>query len=128
MNKNINLKYFCLIAVIILAVFSSIGLAKEDIAKNKETITNKEVQGEISGIGKDYISVIYKKDEEKGVDYEILLPIEHDISLNHKQNLGELKPGDIVRIQYQETTQQTKNGPKSSRKAKIINFVKSGKN
>ena len=121
------MRYIGLISLIILVTFNSMALAKEDTAKAKKTITAKEVQGEISGITKDYISVIYKKDEEKGVDYEIFLPIEQDIGLEHKQNLGELKLGDIVRIEYQETTEQDEKSIKSSRKAKAINFVKSGK-
>ncbi len=116
------------IVVMALMVLVSITLAFAENEKSAAvgTKTAKEVEGPISGIGKDYISIIYQKDDNDGIDYEIMLPLSEDMAMEHKQNLANLKVGDTVRVQYEETTEQNEKGPQSSRKAQGITFVKSG--
>lgn len=108
------------IGLVLVLGLAVTGQAQEDKEKAKTTSAIKEVQGEISGIGRDYIAIVYDRDTEKGVEYEILLPIEEDIKLVRKRKLNEIKVGDIVGVQYEES----KEGPKLSRKAKIISFIK----
>lgn len=102
----------------------AVGETQEGKEKIKTTTASKEVQGEVSGIGKDSISVVYMRDEKKRIEYEMLLPIEKDIRLVHKQRLDQINVGDIVRVQYEEVTEEYEEGPRSSRKAKVISFVK----
>ncbi|MDD5745729.1 MAG: hypothetical protein PHO30_00550 [Candidatus Omnitrophica bacterium] len=122
MKKN---AVMMIMAAVLLSMISS-AFAENNKSVAGQTKAVKEVQGEISGIGKDYISIIYQKDDTAGVDYEIMLPMTPDMQLEHKTDLDNLKAGDVVRVQYEETTEQDDKGPKSSRKAQGITFVKSG--
>lgn len=113
--------------VLALATFS---FAEQDKEVKKEKIETtsavKEVQGEISAIAKDSISIIYQRDAEKGIEYEIVLPLEEkNVQLVHKNNLNQFKAGDLVEVQYEEITEEYKEGQKSKRSANIIRFVKS---
>jgi len=97
--------------------------AKEDEVKITREI--KEIQGEISAIGKDYISIVYQREREKGVEYEIWLPLDKDnVRLIHKESLEELKVGDFIRVQYEEVTKEYKEKVRSFRKVKTISFIK----
>ncbi len=84
------------VLVFFLLCLVAVGQTQEEKEKIKTTTAAKEVQGEISGIGKDCIAIVYERDLEKGIEYEMLLPIEKDIRLVHKQNLNQIKVGDIV--------------------------------
>jgi len=113
-----------LIIILSLFCFIEICQAEKDKGIIKTTTLDKTVQGEISWIGKDYIAIIYQKDEKKGKEYEILLPIDADIQLLHKSNLDQLSVGDTVRVQFEELTEEYKEGARKERKAKVISFVK----
>jgi lipopolysaccharide export LptBFGC system permease protein LptF len=115
------------IGLAVMLVFLSQGrlLAEEKKEeKIRTTSVMKEVEGEISAIGKDYIAVVYERDNTKGEEYEILLPIDKDIKLVRKKSLDQIGVGDKVSIQYEELTEEYKEGPKQKRRAKIISFVK----
>lgn len=122
-KKHIRIKkWIILIVVLLFAIIVNVAEAKE---KGKPSISNKTVQGEISAIGKNYISIIYQREKEKGTEYEIWLPLKkEDIKLLHKKSLEDLKVGDIVKIEFEEVTEESKKGIRSTRKVKVINFIK----
>ncbi|MBU4479651.1 MAG: hypothetical protein KKH34_11285 [Candidatus Omnitrophica bacterium] len=95
-------------------------------AKEKSAVSvTKTIQGEISGIAKDSISIVYQRDVEKGIEYEIVLLLdEKNVQLVHKSNLKQFKAGDLVEVQYEEITEEYKEGQKSKRSAKMIRFIK----
>ena len=92
----------------------------------KKSVKEKEVYGQVGSITDDYLVVVYSKDEDNGVEYELLLPIDDGLVLNHKDNIGEIKEGDTVRICFEETTTEKDNKSEIKRKPTLLNFVKSG--
>ena len=122
-------------ALICAVLFFALGvtvcsLAKDDSEdkgneKIKSTVVTKEIEGEVSWLGKNKIAVIYKRDAATGGEYEMLLFFDKDVALQHKQNLAEIHKGDIVNIQYEETTDEYKDKEtKTKMKAKMISFIK----
>ncbi|RKY30981.1 MAG: hypothetical protein DRP68_05555 [Candidatus Omnitrophota bacterium] len=125
--KRIHFKQFYLIEILVFILSMVIVVncveAKEDEVKITREI--KEIQGEISAIGKDYISIVYQREREKGVEYEIWFPLDKDnVRLIHKESLEELKVGDFIRVQYEEITKEYKEKVRSFRKVKTISFIK----
>ena len=95
--------------------------------KTKISSTIKEVQGEISWMNDKYIAISYNRDLVKGTEDEMLLPIDRNIRLEHKQGIDEIKAGDLVRVSYDEETEEDEKGEKrDSRKARVISFIKAG--
>ncbi|MFC1658779.1 hypothetical protein ACFL1D_05295 [Candidatus Omnitrophota bacterium] len=111
-------------AILILACEAEIAQAEKNGTEVKTTSTDKSIQGEITGIGKNYIAVTYEMNEEKGTEYEILLPVDKDLQLVHKNKFSELNIGDTVRIKYEEITEEYAETNRKLRKAKVITFVK----
>lgn len=93
----------------------------QPVAKSVSQI--KEVQGEVSAITGNFISVIYKRDA-KG-EYEMAFPIDKaKILLDHVQSLDQIHRGDTVSVQYEELTQQTSKSAVVKHIAKKIFFLK----
>lgn len=111
--------------VILILGFARTGFMQDAEKKERAIKTAKGgVSGEISGISKNYISVVYEKDTENGIEYEMLLPIDKDIQLEYKKSLGEMKIGDRVSIQYEDTTTEDSEKQKTfKREAKVVTFV-----
>lgn len=120
------------IMVIGLAMISflwpgTIAEGQQDNKGRKPVKRTSVVQGEISGITKNYISIVYKRDREKDIEYEMLLPINRkDLQIEHKRNLDEFKVGDTVILTYEDTvTGDNEKEQGMKRKAMVIRFVKS---
>lgn len=112
--------------VIVLALCLTNMSFAEANKESKSSRATKEVQGEVTWIGKDKIAVTYGKDEATGTEYEILLPFNTaDLSIAHKKNLGEINVGDTVKVQYEEESLEYGDGRKEGKlKAKIISFLR----
>lgn len=87
-----------------------------------DSFTLATVSGEISGITKKGISVIYDRDYDAGTEYEIMVLVDNKTKFKHKKDLSELKVGDLISVEYEKA------GEKSKHKgmATTINFVQSG--
>ena len=125
-------------ALIYLPSYPSINnnlYAQEVKEKVKSEKTLKLLTGEVGGLGPNFIAIVYEKDEEKGIEYEIALPLAKDASFQSIQNLKELEVGDKVTIQYEEETSTYKEKVKdtkgeekeelkkeSKREGKIVRF------
>lgn len=115
----------------VFILFSGLICSANAAEKNKEgkeekvlKTQTKEVTGEISAIGKDFIAIIYERDERKSVEYEMLVPIDTTTKLERKKSLSELNIGDTIRIQCEDMTLEDASGEKKmERKAKVISFV-----
>jgi len=98
------------------------------VAKDKEPIATssvmKEVQGTVSNMSGRYLTISYKQDEEKGVEYEIVLFLDETIKVKRKKSLDEINLGDLVSVQYEEITEEYTDGEKRKRRARIITFIK----
>ena len=98
---------------------------KKHEIKNRTT-GNKEIEGEVTWIGKNKIAITYNKDQATGTEYEILIPYDiANLTFEHRNNMGEIKVGDTVRVQYEEETLEYDDGNKNEKiKAKVISFVR----
>ncbi|HNQ51308.1 MAG TPA: hypothetical protein PLP56_06330 [Candidatus Omnitrophota bacterium] len=102
-------KLIALFVVCLFTFVSGAGFAKDEIPKGKgkkEPIVSssvKQVQGEVSNIGKRFISLVYDRNEEAGTESEMLFPIDaQHIKLEHKRSISEISQGDTVLIIYRE--------------------------
>ncbi len=115
------------VLVFFLLCLVAVGQTQEEKEKIKTTTTTKEVQGEVTWIGKDKMAIVYKRDTVTGGEYEILLPYEEkDLKIVHKKNLSEINKGDIVNVkyEYEEIIEEPLGEKKINYKAKVISFVK----
>ena len=91
-------------------------------------VTVKHVTGELSLIRPGSISVVYKRDAKKGMDYEMVLPFDKDVRLAYKRSLDEFQLGDTVRVTYEERTWKTDEDlERMQRKAMEIQFMSPAK-
>lgn len=116
--------YIGLMGILFLSISVGVFAQGEKEEKKITKRTTNEVSGEISAIGKDFIAIIYKRDESKGAEYEMLVPIDTDTKLERRKSLSELNIGDTVRIQCEDITLEDASGEqKMERKAKLVSFV-----
>lgn len=112
---------------ILIAVCLFFGLHGFVYAQKEKTtkVTRlKDISGEVSGVGKDYISVVYYRNPEGTMEKELLLPVEKDAELVRAKKLDQIKIGDIVDIRYEETGEAAGKDTKIKRRAKVISFMK----
>lgn len=124
-------RYWERISLILVLIFGLCAVSFAQTQKDKPkkevplvTKTTKEIQGEVSYINKNFISVIYKR--QGTTEYEMMFPLDNKIKLVHKQSLGQIVAGDTVSVEYDETLTATKDAKGVERKAKVIYFVRSG--
>lgn len=119
-----NIIVSCLALIFLLFQDTNADEAKGKVLKR--TTAAKEMQGEISGISKRYISLIYERNLEKGTEEEILLPLaEQAVTLEHIRDLKQLGVGDTIGVQYdEESTQYEDKSQESKIKLKIISFIR----
>jgi len=125
-RKNLLRSTFAAIAVLFLMSYAGAQEKGGQKSQVKTTSTMKEVQGEISGITKRSISIVYGRDNAKGIEYEMLLPFtKESIKVEHKKNLNEFFQGDTVKVSYEESIEENAQGEKKEdRRAKVISFIK----
>lgn len=83
------------------------------------------ISGEVSAISKNFIAVIYSRDEAKRSENEIALPLSKDFVVEHKRNLSEINVGDLVDLEFEEYTEDTPEGPVTTRVAVVVRFLRS---
>ena len=139
-KENLNLSTVIIFALIISLFFAEQVQAekkKESDKKTTETTTSpttpvtasKTITGEIGVIRDTYIIVIYKQDKRADgttiKDYEMVLPIDENITLSHIKSIGQLNEGDKVQIRYDETSWIDEKGVgRIERRGKHIRFIK----
>lgn len=100
----------------------------EEKPQPKRSVQSKEVTGELAWKGQNKLTVIYQRDEEKGEEYEMLIPYDDKLIIEHKRNMSEFSRGDVVKITYAEETLAYPDRVESSVKAVKISYVKKSGN
>lgn len=125
-----------LITAVIFGLAMNIFLAEEGLAKKKEepiitdpVTVSKTIRGEIGVRRDEYITVIYKEDKKSDgtitKDYEMVLPIDENVTLSHIGGADQLNEGDAIEIQFDETSWIDENGiGRIKRRGKHIRFIK----
>lgn len=112
-----------IIFMVLIFCVSTVAFAQE---REKNTARKiKGISGEVSGISKDFISIIYHRDEGTGIEKEIMLPISKTIIVEHKQSISQISIGDLVDVEFEEVSEEGKDGIKIKLEAKVIRFVRS---
>lgn len=116
-----------IVAVFVCFTFIYKAFAQEQAQKaadnvDEDAFTVETVSGEVSGITKHYISIIYDRDYEAGTEEEALIPFDPNTAFKHKKSIDEIKRGDLISVEYEKPTENSKRKPR----AKTINFIQSG--
>jgi len=113
-----------LAAAAVLMVFN-ITLAQETAEAPKTETVSKTVTGIVSGISYNFIAVMFGQDEKGEVAQEMAFNVDKSVKIEHKSDIGSIKAGDTVSVAYEETTQTSKDGVKTSKRmAKAITFLR----
>jgi len=114
------------IVLVLLGIGLGIGLifAEEKKEKNIVKSTEKEITGEVSAISKNFIAIVYQRDEEKGIEYEMAFTLDENIELKNKKRIEEINVGDIVKLTYEENIEESALGERKVNKAKVVEFLK----
>ncbi|MFH1640378.1 MAG: hypothetical protein ABIA66_00270 [Candidatus Omnitrophota bacterium] len=106
--------------------------AQEDKPKSgggSRVSVKKEIQGEVTGKTFESISICYSRDKETRREEEIMIPIdEKSIKLVNKQELDEIKIGDVISVEYDEIIEDTDEGKFVKRKGQTIHFIRPAAN
>jgi Cu/Ag efflux protein CusF len=123
MIRNIKMS---LVAVMVLGLTISAlaqEAAQEATQEKKIEVLSKKISGEVAGVSKNFLAVMYDQDEE--VAYEMTFKVEKDVKVLNIGDLLEIKFGDTVSVNYEETVELDPVENKiKSRVAKVISFVK----
>jgi hypothetical protein len=117
-----------ILALMIMMMTAGLAMAQEETGAQPQapaeddSFTSATVNGEISGISKKKISMIYDKDYDTGTEYENMVLIDDMTQLRHKKDLSELKIGDLVSIEYEKPGENSKH----KALAIAITFIQSG--
>lgn len=95
------------------AGMSSAALAAEPGAsvpheKEEGKVEYGEVTGTVSAVSKQGVAVEYSRTKQGS--YEMFLPIAEGIRLSRIQSLTDVKPGDTVKVGYQQTVKEDGKG------------------
>lgn len=118
----IQKKTFFVTAILILGLYCAASVQGEEAKKPGRVI--KGISGEVSAISKDFIAIVYRRDEAKGTEEEVALPIAKDAIIEHKKSLSEIGVGDMVNVEFEEVTEETDSGFRSKRIARVISFTR----
>ena len=76
--------------------------AESDQTEDDTKVVSREIMGTVSAVGSFYLTLVYNKDTERGVEHEILLNVGKDVALLHLKRLTDLTFGDTVRVKFDE--------------------------
>ena len=115
-------KIFYIILILLIGFTFSLSAQAKD-KKDKTTIMKgKDVTGEISMIERTYISVIYKRDKDKGIEYEMMLPLNKEVIFT-RTKLEDLSVGDEIIVSSDEYFVENDEGQQKFDK-KVIKEIK----
>jgi hypothetical protein len=108
-----------ILSVLLLFTGGAVFAAADEQVKRE--VFTKSISGEVSGISKNFIAVVYGQNDKESLE----LALQMDKSTKGSQRkLSEIKVGDIVSVTYEEVV-ETKKGeqPKVIRRlAKVVEF------
>lgn len=118
-------RYLAILLIAFLGLSNTAIAQQADKGKVKaEGRVMKGVSGEVSGISKDFIAIVYHRDPKTSSEEEIALPIAKDVKLEHKKSIDQIGVGDVVDVRFEEIAEETKEGIRTKRVAKVISFVR----
>lgn len=98
------------------------GAAAQSEEDKEDAFTVETVSGEVAGMTKNSISLIYNRDYDTGTEYEILIPLGSSTVLKHKRDFSEIKKGDLISVEYEKPGEASKR----SAIARGVTFIQTG--
>ena len=95
------------LTLLTMTVFCGVSWA-EGLAVG-EKMSAQEITGTVSAVSKQGIAVEYSRTSEG--NFEMYLPLGDKVKLERLNSLEELKAGDTVKVRYEQTFKETKEGP-----------------
>lgn len=122
---KVNIWLFPAALAIVLIFLGSLSFAQEDKEDRKvvRRVMNG-ISGEVSAVSKDFIAIVYRRDEAGSSEEEMAFPIAKDAVVEHKRSLSDIGVGDLVDVEFEELSEETKEGVRSQRKVKVVRFVR----
>jgi len=130
-RKGYSVKLICILIIFMasLVTYSGLSAPKKGQNNNERKVeVNSEIEGEVSAIRDGFIAIVYRRDSEEGVDYELALPIADNVTIGHKKRLEQIQVGDLVQVKYREVKEVSEDSEQSrvdSRIAVKITFLRS---
>jgi hypothetical protein len=95
---------------------------KEPLRSNGDV---QEVQGEVSAITKNSISIVSERKAETGEETEMVFTFDpKKINLEHRKSLAGIAPGDTVAVRYRDETTDYGDKQETKVSAVTIRFIK----
>lgn len=85
--------------------------------------TLESASGEVTGISGKFINLLYSRTDD--AEFEMYLPMDERVELEHYRNLSDVKPGDQVELQFEKVVEAPGlPEERMTRTVKKIRFVK----
>lgn len=95
------------------------------VEKKEPIVAKKELTGQVSGLAKNFVAIIYEGDISKDGAREAAFPLERTPELERIASLDQLKEGDTITVRFEDTTTFDDSGKETTtRKIEKIIFVK----
>jgi hypothetical protein len=91
--------------------------SEDVLIEEPEVYRTETMSGEVSWVGKNYISIVYDRDYDTGTESEIMVPVTEKTVFKHVKGLKELQQGDLVSIEYNKPLGKGKTN------ARVVTFI-----
>lgn len=92
-------------------------------ALEKPLVEIKEIEGQITGLSGNFLALTYGQSENSVL--EAAFNVDKNVQLSHKRSFKEFKPGDTVKVRYEQETRALEDGRVSRKNTiKSITFLK----
>ena len=102
--RLMGLRSFAFLAALVLAVCAFHAMARAELTgmSEDEHVVTKDVSGQVVMVRKRALSIETSRTGSESA--EMLIPVNVDTKLEHLKALTDLKEGDTVTVQYQQTS------------------------
>lgn len=107
-------------------VWAAQTVVKGKSGRESATTTSNSVSGRVGSIRGGYISVIYNTEtrEDGSIrEWEMLLPVDKNLTLTNRQSLGQIEEGDEITVGYDESNWIENDVRRTERKTKTLRFI-----
>lgn len=118
-----KIKSITMIKILLAAIIIAFSFNNSLFAQGKDK--RKAITGEVSAISKDFIAIVYNRNQERGSEEEIALPLAKNVIIEHKKSLSEIAVGDMVSVEFEEMSESDeRGGERTKRTARVLSFVR----
>lgn len=122
-------KLIIFVALLSLSFLTTASAADEPAKERKKepivTSEIKNIQGELIWVGRNFISLVYERNDKTGEEKEIRLDLDpKTVVLEHIRSIGQLNAGDTIFVTYVDETEDYGTTKKNTLRIKTIRFLR----